>query len=209
MYIDIIIPQKIELYGSRGNIGHTATLYRAMASIDHQLVRDHSDRVALLSEEVAFRINKDPKAAFLGGLFHDIGKIILPGVLFNFDKIITNDDYDLIKTHAVKGYEILKALHPFSALCAGLHHAVYENGYGITEKDVPHQLGVDTVLQAVEIATIISICDFIDAATHRHDKLVGGGTKEPINLPEALNKKYSNHLDWVKVALRVKNDLAI
>ena len=93
-------------------------------------------RVALLSEEVARRQEKDAKAAFFGGLLHDIGKIVLPHQLFDGHDI-DPVEYTEVKKHAIAGFEVLRKFHEFVALCAGTHHALYASGYGLELKDFP------------------------------------------------------------------------
>ena len=183
MNIDTTIDEKIALYGDKGGIGNTIQLYFALGNTKHEKVVTHSKRVALLSEETARRIK-----------FED-------GVVIN------QEEYAYLKTHAVEGFEILKKIHPFSALCAGLHHAVYTNGYGIKTNDIPEFFGMNTVKDAFDTALIISVCDFIDAATHRTTSMMDKG--EATDLEGKLKEKYHNDYPVVETALLVKSDLQI
>ena len=207
MNIDTTIDEKIALYGDKGGIGNTIQLYFALGNTKHEKVVTHSKRVALLSEETARRIKKDSKAAFLGAIFHDIGKLKLPSKFFEDGVVINQEEYAYLKTHAVEGFEILKKIHPFSALCAGLHHAVYTNGYGIKTNDIPEFFGMNTVKDAFDTALIISVCDFIDAATHRTTSMMDKG--EATDLEGKLKEKYHTDYPVVETALLVKSDLQI
>lgn len=156
----------------------------------------------MLSEETAKRTGKDPKAAFIGALMHDIAKLVLPYDLFE-DRDITEEEYQEIKKHALEGFEILKDFHEFTALCAGLHHALYKSGYGLNIKDFPPEWDLALVKKALDISVIISITDFIDAFTHRKPSSRISSDK---SLEELLKEKYpSDHL--VDVALQVQKEL--
>lgn len=197
------VEKKMAEHGKEGNIGHTVRLYHAIASVNHLQVKEHSERVALTAEEVATMLGEDARAAFLGGMLHDIGKITLPGEFFKDHGEITPEQYEVIKTHAENGFKILEYLHPFSALCAGLHHAVYEGGYGITAENVPLYLGENTMGKVTKISVIISVCDFIDAFTHRKTRIMNAGTNTK-TLDQLLAEKYLKHLDIVSAALSLR-----
>ena len=51
--------QKIREYNPEGRLGHTAELFLSLSLVKHPQVKDHLMRVALLSEEVARRQEKD------------------------------------------------------------------------------------------------------------------------------------------------------
>ena len=136
MKLSTIIQKKIKTYDPKNELGHTAKVFLALCGINHNEVKGHVERVALLAEATAIRMKKDAKAAFFAGLLHDIGKLILPAPLFDGHNINTAE-YAEVKTHALAGFEVLKDLHAFVALCAGFHHALYATGYGLTIKDFP------------------------------------------------------------------------
>ncbi len=204
-----LISNRIKKYGNKGNINHTLKIFLALAKLRHKNVKDHFERVAILAEEVAKRLKKDEKAAFLGGFLHDVGKIILPDFMFSENFNATQEEYEIIKNHVNYGYYVLRDLHLFTALCAGLHHAVYNSGYGLSRKDIPKELSLETTKKLLEIATIISICDFIDAFTHRKTKIKDGSNKKSLNLKSMLLDKYPNDHLTVETALQANKDLQL
>ena len=175
---------RIATYHPKGNLDHTARLFLCMIGVQHGGVRDHVIRVAFLAEGVARRMQKDPKAAFFAGLFHDTGKLVLPYHLFT-NRPITPKEFDEIKTHAQAGFDILKEMHIFVALCASLHHALSDNGYGLSRKDFPAHFAWVRVKAVLDTTTIVSIADFIDAWTSRNDGKVRG-----TSLKKALLGRY-------------------
>jgi len=192
--------RRIEEYKPQGGLDTSSKLFLHMVSVKHGEVRDHCAGVALLAEAVAIREKKDGKAAFFGGLFHDVGKAILPAQLFDGHNI-TAEEYATIKEHACFGFEILKDMHLFTAVCSGAHHAMYKAGYGITVDDLPKEWGLESVAKVLEIATIISICDFIDAFTHRKTQIRDGSDAAGPSLSAMLKAKYPNHGSTVEIAI--------
>jgi len=204
--INEIVLKKIDGYKYKGGLDQTAKLFLKLASINHQKVKEHQERVALLSEEIAIRTGKDPKPAFIGALMHDNAKLVFPHDLFE-DRNVSEAEYQEIKKHAIKGFEILKDFHEFTALCAGLHHALYESGYGLTLKDFPPGWDLESVKKVLDISIIISIADFIDAFTHRKTSIKDGSGKKSLSLEEMLKEKYPNDHATIDVALKAQKEL--
>ena len=87
---------------------------------------------------------------------HDVGKIGIPNEIINKPDKLTEAEYALIKSHAIKGYDILKPISemPDLAIGARWHHERYDGkGYpdGKVGEDIP------------EIARIICVADCYDA----------------------------------------------
>lgn len=191
------IERKIETYKAGGGLDHTARVFLALCGINHPEVKQHVERVALLTEAAAIRTKKDPKAAFFAGLLHDIGKLVLPSNLFDGHNI-DREEYETVKTHAVAGFEALKGFHSFTALCAGLHHSLYRSGYGLDVSDFPEEWNPATIKKVLEISTIVSISDFTDAFSNRKTKIKTGETG---SLKEMLKKKYLDDHALVDIVL--------
>lgn len=199
--LDAKIKERIVEYKPQGGLDHTAKIFLALCRVNHRLVVGHAERVALLSEEVAKKKKKDPKAAFFGGLLHDTGKLILPPELFDGHNI-SADEYERIKTHAVNGFLALKEFHLFTALCASLHHAMYAHGYGLTKDDFPKDFDWATMKKVLEISAIISVCDFVDAFKTRNTKILDGSDTAP-DLKGMLQAKYPNDLEVIDDVLEI------
>jgi len=205
MKIETLVYRKIDEYKPKGELNHTAKMFLDISSVRHHNVKGHIERVALMAEGVAKILKYDSKAAFFAGLMHDIGKLVLPYSLFE-DKDITPQEYAEIKTHALAGYTMLKNKHLFTALCAGLHHALYESGYGLTIADFPKNWNPKLIRKVLNIAAVVSVCDFIDAYTHRHTKILDGSGKESEDIEVMLKTKYPEDQPIIEAALRVSKD---
>lgn len=125
--------------------------------------KGHSSRVAEYSREIAARAGYSPKAQeefYMMGLLHDVGKIGIPNSLINKISKLTDQEYDIIKTHPVKGYEILKNITEMPKLAVGArwHHERYDGtGYpdGLKGNDIPEE------------ARIIAVADAYDAMSSK------------------------------------------
>ena len=119
----------------------------------------HSERVAAYSREIARRLGKPSKEIneiYNIALLHDIGKIGIADAIISKPSRLNSEEYEIIKSHTIKGYEILKAISEMPALPIGArwHHERYDGtGYpdGKAGKDIP------------EVARIICVADAYDA----------------------------------------------
>ena len=96
----------------------------------------------------------------LGGILHDIGKIGVPEAVLKKPGRLTNEEYELMKTHAVLGAKILeplkvKAIEHIRRMVRHHHEMVDGNGYPdrLTGENIP--LG----------ARIITVADCFDTMT--------------------------------------------
>jgi hypothetical protein len=204
--ISRIVQKKIEEYDPSGNLDHTARLILALMSLKHQRTKRHVERVALMAEYVALNLGKDARQAFFSGLLHDIGKLVLPYNLFA-DQPITDTEFAEITSHAVAGHEVLEPFHLYTALVAGIHHRAQESGYGLTLADFPADMPLMQVKKVLNIATIISICDFIDAWETRGDTLRDGTKKADVDLQTMLLDRYPNEKLAIGLALTATKEI--
>jgi putative nucleotidyltransferase with HDIG domain len=165
------------------------------------LVKSHCQRVAFYSARVAKRLGMDPKLAYMSGIYHDIGKLVINFDLFS-ERDITNEEFSQIKEHPKIGSEVLKDIYLLTSLISGLYHAMSKNGgYGITMQDIPAMLCPHTVQLILNMAMIVSVCDFIDAYSTRKTKLRDSATVGK-SLRELLEERFQN-FTIINEALRV------
>lgn len=125
--------------------------------------KGHSQRVAMYAREIAKRYGYDDEKQediYFAGMLHDIGKIGIPNEIINKTGKLTDEEYEMIKTHPVIGAEILSNISeiPNIAVGARWHHERYDGkGYpdGLKGKDIP------------ELARIIGVADAYDAMTSK------------------------------------------
>ena len=123
----------------------------------------HSGRVATYAREIAHRYGYSPKREkniYMMGLLHDIGKIGVPDAIINKPARLTDEEYNLIKEHALMGAKILKNIVEMPSLVTGarFHHERYDgNGYPDHLKEIA----------IPEEARIIAVADAYDAMSSR------------------------------------------
>lgn len=119
----------------------------------------HSIRVAEYAREIARRAGKNEQemeAIYFTGLLHDIGKIGIPNAIINKSSGLTDEEYEIVKTHPKIGADILKNMTEIPGIADGAHwhHELY-NGQGY-----PDMLKGE---QIPETARIIGVADAYDA----------------------------------------------
>ena len=120
----------------------------------------HSKRVAKYASLVAKKLGLDEAKVNLihrAGMLHDIGKIEVPDALLLKPDRLTKNEFEIIKTHAKVGYELLSR-EPFYELASIVlyHHENYDGSgypYGLKGDDIPF------------LSQIISVVDVYDALT--------------------------------------------
>ncbi|CAN7723172.1 HD-GYP domain-containing protein [Rhizobium sp. LjRoot98] len=122
----------------------------------------HSLAVSALMVHFARFLKFDEQAVrILGvsGLLHDIGKMVMPDALLSKKGALTDEEMAQIRTHPVRGYELLsrQADMPQIVLDVCLHHHERIDGKGY-----PFGLSDEQLSPSARIA---AICDVYDAMT--------------------------------------------
>ena len=131
------------------------TMLSTMKNYD-DLTFNHSLNVALICNIFADWLNlseDDKKLITACGLFHDVGKLLIPDAILKKPGRLTKDEFDIIKTHPVKGYQLLQKnkLDPHIQYAALMHHEKCDgSGYPIGLKGNQ----IDWCAQIVTIADI-------------------------------------------------------
>lgn len=136
-------------------------LVAALNSHD-RLTRGHSERVRAYAEVIGEQMGlpqADLERLRWAALLHDVGKIAVPGEILNKKGRLTDDEFEVIKTHPAEGAALVEPLRAWlgDAIDAvGQHHERWDGkGYpaGIA--------GVDIGLAA----RIVSVADTFDVIT--------------------------------------------
>jgi putative nucleotidyltransferase with HDIG domain len=97
----------------------------------------------------------------LAALVHDVGKLTVPAEILSKPSTLQQLEFELIKQHAVAGYEILSAIqfeHPVADIVYQHHERLDGSGYprGLADADIMEQ------------ARILAVADVVEAmASHR------------------------------------------
>ena len=119
----------------------------------------HSFRVAeyaaLLAEKLGYKPEQVEEIHNIA-LLHDIGKIAIPDAILHKTEQLTEEEYELMKQHTTKGYEILSEISIFPEMSIGAkyhHEKIDGTGYplGLKGEEIP------------DFAKIIAVADTLDA----------------------------------------------
>lgn len=144
-------------------LGQTAFALAEAIDAKDGYTHGHSSRVAEYSEMIARESGRsisECKDIYFIALLHDVGKIGIPGSIINKEGPLDDAEYNIIKSHPVKGMQILSKITKFPLLSIGAHyhHERYDGkGYpdGLKGEEIP------------DIARIIAVADAYDAMSSK------------------------------------------
>jgi putative nucleotidyltransferase with HDIG domain len=124
----------------------------------------HMRRVSNLCVAIAERLGLDNdriEGIRLGGIIHDLGKLYVPAEILNRAGRLTPAEFEIIKSHAQVGYDIIKGV-PFTWPVAEMVHQHHER---IDGSGYPKGLkGEEIILEA----RIMAVADVVEAmSSHR------------------------------------------
>ena len=146
------------------NLNETMRYQLAILDKMDPITKKHSENVANLVCRICEYLRFNWQATIhstMNAYLHDVGKLTIPVEILNKPTRLTDEEYEIIKTHTTKGYEICMKdikLRPYAAAALCHHEALNGTGYprGITKKEIPY------------IAQIVRVADEYDAITsHR------------------------------------------
>ncbi len=156
---ETLIKNAESLFASKTSI-QMFDLLHCMKSIDDS-VYAHSINVALISRAIGkwLKMSREQlNELTIAGLLHDIGKAEIPSEILNKTGKLTDEEFELIKSHALKGSKLLKKAGFNSDIqFAALQHHERSDGSGY-----PRGLEADEIS---DFASIIAIADVYDAMT--------------------------------------------
>ncbi|EOD00486.1 HD-GYP domain-containing protein [Caldisalinibacter kiritimatiensis] len=122
----------------------------------------HSVNVAVLSLILGIELQLNKFELYdlcVGAMLHDLGKVLIPEDILNKPGELTDEEFDVVKEHTVKGYEYLKNSLDISASARMIilqhHEKVNQEGY-------PNHLDGNKINK---LAKIVAIADVYDALT--------------------------------------------
>lgn len=159
LYRDHIDSLKKKQHESAVLASEIAEAFAKVIDMKDTYTNGHSERVAKYTAMIAKEMGYDDETVekyYRIGLLHDIGKIGIPKSVLNKPGKLTDEEYDMIKSHTLKGYEVLKNISVVPELAVGaLAHHERPDGKGY-----PNGLSGDEIPQ---VARIIAVADSFDA----------------------------------------------
>lgn len=139
------------------------TVKALAAAIDgkDRYTRGHSERVSRVSVAIGQRMGMDEEdleKLRISALLHDVGKIGIDDSILKKPSALTDEEYEIMKTHPQQGYKIMKNIPAMKEFLPGMymhHEMVNGKGYpqGLEDEEIPLQ------------GKIVSVADTFDAMT--------------------------------------------
>jgi putative nucleotidyltransferase with HDIG domain len=157
---DTLLENVAQLFRARNTITELFDMLNNMRTVDDS-VYAHNLNVALISRMIGRWLHLDAgdlNTLTLAGLLHDIGKAMIPEEILNKPGSLTDEEFELIKSHTRLGYDVLKYQDiDLRIKNAALMHHERSDGSGypshLTDEDID------------DFAKIIAIADVYDAMT--------------------------------------------
>jgi len=123
-----------------------------------EYTRGHAHRVADYSVLIAKKLGLDEKEIsklHYAASLHDMGKIGVPDTILNKPSKLTNEEYDIVKTHTVIGADIINGIEliAYTEDVARYHHERYDGkGYpsGLCGEEIPFYARIVAVADAYD-----------------------------------------------------------
>lgn len=122
----------------------------------------HSINVCVLSVSAASVLGwsiTDLRNVGLGALLHDVGKVLIPKHIINKPALLTDEEYSLVKTHSMKGFELLQSCYAIGPIVA---HAALDHHERLDGSGYPRQIKGDNIS---ELGRIVAVADVYEAMT--------------------------------------------
>jgi len=141
-------------------MGAVSSLAAAIDAKD-PYTRGHSERVSNFAEKIAAELGlpeRDVEVVRISALMHDVGKIGIEDKILGKEGPLTDEEYEIMKTHPVKGAVIMEQVPQLKEMIPGMkYHHENVNGTGY-----PEGLRGDEIPLT---AKIVSVADCFDAMT--------------------------------------------
>jgi len=158
-------------------VGTVKALAAAIDGKDHY-TRGHSERVSRVSVAIGQRMGlpaEELETLRISALLHDVGKIAVDDAILKKPAALTNEEFEIMKTHPQRGYKILSQIPAMKDFLPGIHmHHEMVNGQGYPQALTDHEIPLQ--------AKIISVADTFDAMT------IDRPYQKGMTLPAALDR---------------------
>lgn len=180
--------------------------------------RRHCENVANLTCRICEYMNASNKFTVyctICAYLHDIGKLFIPSRVLQKNSSLTDEEYQIMKSHTTLGYNMCMKdlkLRPYSAGAIYHHEGLDGSGYphGLTKKDIPIEGQIirvadeyDAIVSKRQYKSHVDISDtismLIDDATPREGKKYG---KINTKILKALIKVVIDDIEYEKFCVK-------
>ena len=145
------------------NLNDTMRYQLAILDKMDPITKKHSESVANLVCRICEYLGFNWQVTIhstMNAYLHDVGKLAIPQEILNKPEKLTDEEYEIMKTHTTKGYQICMKdikLRPYANAALYHHETLNGSGYpnGVTKRNIPY------------IAQIVRVADEYDAITSK------------------------------------------
>lgn len=165
--------------------------------VDNIVILNELDRATLIHSRNVLKLSKmlgkavglnsaQMKDLHMGALFHDVGKVFIPKKILNNTDKLTDEEFEIMKTHSKLGYEYMKDNSNLSdeSLKIILEHHERSDGKGYPDNKTNDELSI--------LSKIVSVCDVYDALVSKRSYKKAFSVKKAIGI---LNDIKGSQLD--------------
>lgn len=153
---DMMYKEKLAV--SRSVKNRTVNIILQTLYVKNEAEREHSMKIAQLVDQLEGRLNLTKHQITdlrVLGQIHDIGKIAIDDTILNKKSRLTEQEYEIVKRHSERGYQIIKASPELMYLADEVlcHHERYDGcGYprGLKSSEIPKLSRILAVADAIE-----------------------------------------------------------
>lgn len=184
-YISMMLFSMYIYFKAQHERGEHQRMYFAMLSLmisvidaKDPITAGHSQRVASISKDIGIWLKLSKSEQFdleFTALLHDIGKIGVSDYVLNKQSVYTQDDFEQMKYHTIRGAEMLAEVGISKEIIDGVrHHHERMDGKGYPDGLKGDELNL--------FAKIIKIADVYDALTSKRQYKDAWGIEKALNI---------------------------
>ncbi len=190
--------ERDHLHQLKRTLAGTADAVANLMELRDPYTAGHERRVGEIAAAIAEQLgwNEDRQQGLrIAGRLHDVGKIVVPSEILTKPGRLTAVEFELIKTHAERGYEVLKGIEfpwPVAEVARQHHERLDGSGY-------PRGLRGDEILLE---ARILAVADVIESmSSHRPYRPALGLQAALAEIEKNAGRLYDKHIAEICVSI--------
>jgi PAS domain S-box-containing protein len=190
--------EKDHLHQLERTIAGTADAVANLMELRDPYTAGHERRVGEIAAAIAQELgwNEDRQQGLrIAGRLHDVGKIVVPAEILTKPGRLTAVEFELIKSHAERGYEVLKGIEftwPVAEVAWQHHERLDGSGY-------PRGLRGDEILLE---ARILAVADVVESmSSHRPYRPALGLEAALAEIGTNAGRLYDKHIAEICVSI--------
>ncbi|MCK8816785.1 HD domain-containing protein [Natroniella sulfidigena] len=181
-----------------------SNLFSQIIDFRSPFTASHSEGVAAVAELLAELVGMSEQECYkinVAGYLHDLGKLVVPAEILNKSARLTEQEYNIIKSHSFYTYQVLKVVDGLEEIrkWASLHHErINGEGYPFCYSGTQLPLG----------SKIMAVADVFTAISEDRPYRAGMGKTDAIKILEKEALSCSLDSEIISVAINNYDELS-